>query len=240
MIGAHVTDERIVTNATGHETVELLVGWVLQEPHWCGSSSQQISRCAAEIILDTVPLSARYSRSMFNIFDNANIYTSAECGFAVVSEIVIGFIYGGLAGVMSSLMMSGGASQQAYMEQMMALKAWMKSKRMPKRHRAKILAHFETQLEEGSMFSEREILSQLPPTLSSDISYHLYHGVLSAVPIFKGMGQELMTKMCMIVTPMKALKDQVIYEEGLVGSSMYLILEGCGGRCVVLLAGRFG
>ena len=35
-----------------------------------------------------------------------------------------------------------------------------------------------------------------------------------------------MTKMCMLVRPMHALKDQVIYGEGLVGSSMYFIVDG--------------
>ena len=177
MIGIQSSDWRRVTmlstNGTRYWVDEEIVGWAKQESHWCGGSADQKGTCATLVNPSAVGLGVRYSRSLYNIFDKNNVNTAAEAVFAVVSEIIIGFIYGGLAGVMSSLMMSGGSSQQAYMTQMMALKAWMKQKHMPKRHRAKITAHFENQLESGAMFDERDILEQLPVVLSSEISYFL-------------------------------------------------------------------
>ena len=39
-------------------------------------------------------------------------------------------------------------------------------------------------------------------------------------PCFKGLGSELMTHICRLVFTVKVLMEQVIYEEGTVGSEM--------------------
>ena len=52
------------------------------------------------------------------------------------------------------------------------------------------------------------------------MSHHLYAHFLESLPIFKGLGSELMTHICRLVFTVKVLKEQVIYEEGTVGSEM--------------------
>ena len=54
------------------------------------------------------------------------------------------------------------------------------------------------------------------------MSHHLYAHFLESLPIFKGLGSELMTHICRLVFTVKVLKEQVIYEEGTVGSEMYI------------------
>ena len=225
MIGT-TPGERLDVLANGTEVVVAVQPWAEQDELWCGSSNEQLDSCMDRIDLNAVPLGTRYIRSMFSIFEKWSVNTELEATFAVCSELITGFIYGGLAGVMSTIMMSSGAGDQEQVHKLIQLKAWMKSKDMPKRHRMKILAHFTAQQEGGGGVDEREILESLPPSLSSEISYHLYYDVLKNVPIFKGIGEEVGHHLCRLMRPMSCRKDQVIFAEGSIGTSMFIIVSG--------------
>eukprot|EP01048_Picozoa_sp_COSAG05_P014942 COSAG05_NODE_1744_length_4158_cov_8.451589_3_plen_578_part_00 len=212
-------------SATVANGTEAVLPWAKVDPMWCGSTNEELSDCATRVDMTEVALGARYIRSMFNIFNKEVVNTEAEHFFAVVSELVVGFIYGGLAGVISSLMMNSGASEQEMVQKMVALKSWMKSKNMTKKMRMKIQAHFEAQTD-GGLLNESEILSTLPASLSSEISMFMYYVHVKSIPIFKGMGDEVIKKLCDCVQAMKARKDQVVFEEGSIGSIMYFIIDG--------------
>lgn len=109
---------------------------------------------------------------------------------------------------------------------MVALKSWMKAKKMTKRHRMKILAHFNTQEVNRTFLSEDDILASLPPTLSTELSFFMYKSIIEKVPLFKGLGQEVMCHLCQLFKNMRVFKDQWIYEEGSVGSTMFVIIDG--------------
>jgi len=96
----------------------------------------------------------------------------------------------------------------------------MKSKKMTKKMRMKIQAHFEAQTD-GGLLNESDILSTLPASLSSEISMFMYYAHVKGIPIFKGMGNEVIKKLCDSVQAMKARKDQIVFEEGSIGSTMY-------------------
>eukprot|EP01043_Picozoa_sp_COSAG02_P026259 COSAG02_NODE_1507_length_12231_cov_56.431751_4_plen_780_part_00 len=212
-------------DANGQKITPMLYGWAQTDKLLGGSDDPKGYYTEAQ--LANVGLGTRYIRSMYVIFQkDFGPGTPAENTFAVMSELVVGFIYGGLAGVISSLMMSSSAGEQEYVQKIVALKSWMKAKKMTKRHRMKILAHFNTQQENGHFFSEEEILSSLPPTLSSDLSFYMYRTMIEALPLFKGLGAEVIHHLCQIVKPLRTMKDQVIYEEGSVGTAMYVIIDG--------------
>lgn len=212
-------------DADGQKITPVIYGWAQTDKLFGGFDDPK--GYYTEEQLNNVALGTRYIRSMFVIFQKEfGPGTSTENFFAVMSELVVGFIYGGLAGVISSLMMSSSAGEQEYVQKMVALKSWMKSKKMTKRHRMKILAHFNTQQENGTFFAEEDILASLPPTLSSELSFYMYRDMIEKLPLFKGLGQEVIHHLCQIVRPMRALKDQVIYEEGSIGTTMYVIIDG--------------
>eukprot|EP01052_Picozoa_sp_SAG31_P015666 SAG31_NODE_1013_length_10376_cov_9.342220_5_plen_347_part_00 len=173
-----------------------------------------------------VSFGTRYVRSMYSTFQKEFAYTDEENLFGCIGELVVGFIYGGLAAVLSSIMVTNSASDQEYMAKMLSIKAWMKSRGITKRDKAKILAHVDSQLSSGAAFNEREILDDLPPSISGEISYRLYYKYVESLPVFRGLGREVLTHICRLVTPVNVLKEQIIYEEKTVGSEMYFIMEG--------------
>ena len=59
-----------------------------------------------------LPLATRYIRSLYSVFSGGFAYTEAENFFGIVATLVVGFIYGGLAGVLSTIMMTQNAGEQ--------------------------------------------------------------------------------------------------------------------------------
>ena len=66
--------------------------------------------------------------SIYSVFTAEFAYTSAENGIGVLGELVVGFIYGSLAGVISSIMVTMGVGQQDSMLKLLSLKAWMNAR----------------------------------------------------------------------------------------------------------------
>ena len=101
-------------------------GWVERDPMWCDPTGmmpiggQIVCHYPIGTIHDKsspgyVSFGTRYIRSMYTIFNSEFAYTWQESVFGVFGTLVIGFIYGGIAGVLSSLMMTQNAGEQEYM-----------------------------------------------------------------------------------------------------------------------------
>jgi hypothetical protein len=95
-------------------------------------------------------------RSMYSVFTAEHAYTSSEKGVGVLGELVVGFIYGSLAGVISNVMVTLGVGQQDTMLKLLSLKAWMKSRNLKKGDKVKILAVFN-QMNDGAPFDEKQV-----------------------------------------------------------------------------------
>ena len=80
----------------------------------------------------------RYIISMYSIFKSEWAYTSYEYGFGMVSELVVAFIYGGLAGLMSTMLSSMGAAEEEYAQKVASLRAWMKDRGLSRRTKEKV------------------------------------------------------------------------------------------------------
>jgi hypothetical protein len=163
--------------------------------------------------------------SMYAVFTAEFAYTTSEKGVGVFSELVVGFIYGSLAGVISSVMMTMGVGQQDSMLKLLSLKAWMKSRKLKKSDRVKVLSAFN-QINDDVPFDEKVILAELPPSLSTDISYYLYGSFLAKVPMFRNLGQEVTEEICRIVTAINLDRGNIVYQEGKFGNEMYFVLSG--------------
>jgi hypothetical protein len=147
-------------------------GWVPQDSLWCGGGS---NICTMDLVGEHIGWDIRYVRAMYTIFQNEFAYTEAEWAFGCASVIVTGFIFGGLTGVIATLGGGSGASEEERMLKVLSIKAWMSSKGISKRDRAKIMAHVTTQMDSGATYNEAEILDDLPSGLAGEVSLGLGH-----------------------------------------------------------------
>ena len=129
--------------------------WNAESDRWQKNVRGWVSRRAYP---DASTLGTKYMDSMYSVFTAEYAYTSSEKGVGVLGELVVGFIYGSLAGVISSIMVTMGVGQQDSMLKLLSLKAWMKARSLKKSDKVKILAAFNQINEGGSVpFDEKQV-----------------------------------------------------------------------------------
>ena len=92
-----------------------------------------------------------------------------EMRLAVLSELVLGLIYGSLAGVISSIMMTLGAGQQDSMLKLLSLRHWMRARGLKTADKAKIIAAFN-QKQEFAGF-DQQVRAVVRPALQQHAPY---------------------------------------------------------------------
>eukprot|EP01052_Picozoa_sp_SAG31_P008812 SAG31_NODE_451_length_15511_cov_77.547301_6_plen_520_part_00 len=223
------TDSQTIPGVDGHPDL-LVDGWTMQQ-EWEGR---------------TPTLSTKYATSMawaFNAIDNAN--TDAEKMFSVLAQVVVGFIFGAMAGVMSQLLASLKGNDQEYTLRLMGIRAWMKEQGVPKPEQRQVIDYFKAWWRNKTMISGDEILQELPPTLARNVSRQLYYNVLSQVPIFGGLPEDVLNALCSVARAALAVQQQDIFEEDAPGHEMYVLIKGevevlqGGKRLGFLSAGAF-
>ena len=77
-----------------------------------------------------------------------------------------------------------------------------------------------------TVFNEEEILSQLPPTMSTDLVFMMYEHIISGTPLFAELGKDLTTKLCLALQPYPAMRGDVIMREEELGAEMFIVVKG--------------
>lgn len=170
----------------------------------------------------------RYITSLYFVFNALEpVYnTTAERIFAVFAELVMALIYGALAGIISSIMIGMRGNEQEFQNKIRSLRGWLVEKEIPKPMQVQITRYFNQLWSSKTMFNEGEILSEMPPSMGSELSTFLYGHFLKTIPLFRGLGDEVIFRLCRAVLPMMAIKGQVVIEEGSPGTEMYLLMKG--------------
>ncbi len=104
---------------------------------------------------DEVTLGTRYIASVHGIMSGQWAFTNSEKLFSVIAELIIGLIYGALAGLMSSIMMSASSSEQEKTLKFLSIRAWMKSRDLPRTMQAKIMSHYHSKYKLRAVFDEQ-------------------------------------------------------------------------------------
>ena len=168
----------------------------------------------------------QYIVSMNSVFLGSWAFTGPEYTFSMIAQLVVAFIYGGLAGLMSTLMAHFSQGEEEYNTKLSALKAWMKARDVNLRDRDRIMSSFNSRHKDAVCFDQAEIMNELPKPLASDISFVLYGRYIAGIPIFKSLGKELHSHISNVVNQELFAKNQTIFEEGSVGTEFYFIMGG--------------
>ena len=175
-----------------------------------------------------IPAGTRYLTSMYYIFNalEPHFRTEAELVFAVVAELVMALIYGALAGVISTIMMGTRGNEQESQRKLQSLRTWMHGHKFTKKMQTTVIHYFQQIWSTRAMFDQVQLVDDMPPSMSAEVTTFLYLRFLETIPLFRGLGREVLFKLCHSVTPMLALKGQTLIEEGQPGSEMYLLMSG--------------
>lgn len=107
-----------------------------------------------------------------------------------------------------------------------SLTEFLRTKKFPYEVRKRVRTFYAHLYENKTVFDEKEILSQLPTGMATELVYLMYKSLIDATPFFEGLPRDMQTKLCLSMKPYPALAGDVIMSEGEVGHEMFLILQG--------------
>ncbi len=160
-----------------------------------------------------VAVGTRYLSSLYSIMLGEFTLrpTDTEKSFALVSVIMNGFIYGAVAATLSSIMVMLRAPHAEYNARMDVLKSWMRAKRLPFGIREQVERFYDAKLSgadsQSKIIDEAAIIASLQPApVATELVEILYSDMIERVPIFSRLNNEVTVKLCMLLTPIPALK----------------------------------
>lgn len=103
---------------------------------------------------------------------------------------------------------------------------FFRAKEVPFELRKSVRLFYDNLLRKKTVFDEGEIIASLPPALANDVIYTLYSDTIMNTPMFVGLEPEVISKLCMRLTPFHAPLGTQISQEGYQGTEVYLIQKG--------------
>ena len=152
--------------------------------------------------------------------------TFSERVFAICAEMFGCLSFAMLIGTLGSIMVGQKLLEEKVSKQRAELREFMEAKGIPKALRGKIRRFMETLYEQRSGFDEHEVLSQLPPAMAQELLDTMYRSQIEHVPMFQAMEEGAITKICMMIKPFLAMKDDHVYAHGAIGREIFIIISG--------------
>ena len=73
---------------------------------------------------------------------------------------------------------------------------------------------------------DRRVLKALPPALGKELMDELYMQSVKNVPIFRGLQEEVVVRICYALKPLQTMQHEIIFKENQLGQDMYIIEKG--------------
>eukprot|EP00736_Rhodelphis_marinus_P002429 Rmarinus@m.23699 len=152
--------------------------------------------------------------------------THNEMMFAVFSMLVGGFVFGMIVGNVSAVISSANSSSMLLRDRMSAIKEFMRVKHVPVDLQHRVKRFYEWLFFNKTVFDQSEILSALPHSLRADMVRHMYKTIVTKVPLFFGLDDEVVARICLKLQPYHAAAGDVIINQGDVSHELFIIVEG--------------
>ncbi len=209
----------------------IVLSWVHEQPWFEQNSSELI-----------VTHQIQYVSSMYFVLNALDGYsqTDNEKVMGVVALVFTIVIKGSIAGIMSSMLISLAGKDQETTEKLRGIKSWLVDSRVSRSEVNRILDFFRHQFRTQAQTSDAQVLQDMPPGMSEEFRKLIYTKFLAAVPIFRGLSDEIMSALRVELKPMVATKGQVIFAEGSIGTELCThSLHVCLARVRLLLITAF-
>eukprot|EP01050_Picozoa_sp_SAG11_P007501 SAG11_NODE_627_length_8087_cov_3.567852_10_plen_141_part_00 len=77
------------------------------------------------------------------------------------------------------------------------------------------------------MHASVDLLAEIRPSpIASLLVREMYADIIAAVPLFRGLPDEIVTKLCMSLTPLPTLAGHDVYEQNALADEMYILIDG--------------
>eukprot|EP00736_Rhodelphis_marinus_P013098 Rmarinus@m.20171 len=152
--------------------------------------------------------------------------TTNEKLYAVGAMILGGYLFGLVIGNISNVISDEHSSSHMYNLKMKSLKEFLYYRQVPSELQTRIRRFYEVLFVNKTVFDEKDIVTSLPHSLKTNLVRHLYRDLVSKVPLFNNLDEEVVTKVCLMMQPYRGVPGDIITKEGEVGRELYVICSG--------------
>lgn len=152
--------------------------------------------------------------------------TSGEFVFVILCEVIGTVTCGVILGTLSSMFMASRLLEEKVDRELAELREFLEVRRIPKKLKLRVRRYMEHLFRRKTGYNEKELLEHLPPALSSELLNHLYREQVENVPLFHGLSDQLVAKLCQLMKPVKSLKGDFVYREREICREFFIIEDG--------------
>ena len=182
---------------------------------------------------EPVPVVERYFQSMMTVALGSFPEETKpnEEVFAIASVLFNGFVFGAVAATFSSIMVELNEPYVAFNGKIDELKSWMRTQRFDVQTQKQVEEFYAAKLSgggnAGKLIDEAGILHEfIPAPIVDELVMFLYTDLIKRVPIFSSLSDEVVSKLCLNLRPLPAIKGAPVCIEGRIADCMYIVRSG--------------
>ena len=134
--------------------------------------------------------------------------------------------YGYVIGTFASFLSNLDLVRANQIKKLDEVNAFLRHRAVPPAMRREVNDYYEHLWESPLGSRESRVLHELPVSLRTEISLHLYHGLLRKVPLLREASDDFLRAIVLLLRPMVYPPQEIIIREGDRGDSMYFIDSG--------------
>jgi Ca2+-binding EF-hand superfamily protein/CRP-like cAMP-binding protein len=157
--------------------------------------------------------------------------TDIEKVFSFVTMMFGALIFASITGDLSASMMARKGAIQMYNTRMDEIQQFMTDRKVPPIISRRVTAYYQALWSDKHVYDEQQLLNNMPLAVSGPVVQHLYTPTLESIALFsklqdKPYGALILQRLCMMMSHMVALPEDVIMHAGHVGKELFIIEMG--------------
>mmetsp|Transcript_18219 Transcript_18219/g.23567 ORF Transcript_18219/g.23567 Transcript_18219/m.23567 type:complete len:1047 (-) Transcript_18219:239-3379(-) len=140
----------------------------------------------------------------------------------IVGSSLFGYIIGNIA----SLVTHEDDTAILIKDKIRSVSAYMRYRNLPEEMQSKIRHHYEYSWKQTQVYDEEQILSELPPTIRTEVALCIHKETINQVSFLQDMEHDVVPLVVTKLRPVLAPPQETIIREGFVGREMYLCMAG--------------
>ena len=150
----------------------------------------------------------------------------AQTFYAIVVMLIGAGVYSFVIGNVASLLANINPARVRHLDNLEKLTAFMNYRSIPPTIQKRIREYYDYLWEKRLSYDESTIISDLPPSLKTEVSLFLKRDIIANVPLFQGASEEFIKEIALQMKPLVFMPGDYVYHAGEPGRDMYFISRG--------------
>lgn len=203
--------------------------WLALSGHWIACGWLALRGVSADLDQSTNYLRALYwcVTTLTTVgYGDITPSTKVEMLYAMLVMILGVGVYGYVIGNVAALLANIDPARVRHRELVDRVTAFMRYRRVPAGLQRRILDYYEYLWEKRLGYDESAAISELPPTLRTEVSLFLNRDILQKVPLFRGASDDFIKAIALEMRPAIFMPGDYIVRAGELGEEMFFISRG--------------